>query len=213
MPRCETTRGQYAQEALSLTSNGNKSNVFCRPATPDQRCCSFRHQRHGYSWRREKSRGRSLYDTPPWEEIMKKCLLVTLLGLAISLALPTYAQQKDLADPQTTQKILAIGKAALEARNNHDPAAIAALYTRDAFFLRRIDPSSVGKPFRNGIQTCGSRGIPKTTSSRATGMPFTGSARLATHSGQPENLVRLGKAKPAMVSFCQRNLSQPRTIG
>ena len=41
---------------------------------------------------------------------MKKCLLVTLLGLAISFALPTYAQEKDLADPQTTQKILAVVK-------------------------------------------------------------------------------------------------------
>jgi hypothetical protein len=51
---------------------------------------------------------------------MKKCLLVTLLGLAISLALPTYAQQKDLADPQTTQKILAMVKAWMEAHNNHD---------------------------------------------------------------------------------------------
>jgi len=66
---------------------------------------------------------------------MKKCLLVTLLGLAISLALPTYAQQKDLADPQTTQKLLAIGKAHMEANKNHDPAAIAAFYTRDAVFL------------------------------------------------------------------------------
>jgi uncharacterized protein (TIGR02246 family) len=66
---------------------------------------------------------------------MKKCLLVTLLGLAISLALPTYAQQKDLADPKTTQKILAMGKAWMEAHNNHDAAAFAAMYARDAVFL------------------------------------------------------------------------------
>ena len=42
---------------------------------------------------------------------MKKCLVVPLVGLAISFAFPTYAQQKDMADPQTTQKILAICKA------------------------------------------------------------------------------------------------------
>jgi len=66
---------------------------------------------------------------------MKKCLVVPLVGLAISFALPTYAQQKDLTDPQTTQKILALFKAAGEARNNHDPAAIAALYARDAVFF------------------------------------------------------------------------------
>ncbi|HEY5814492.1 MAG TPA: DUF4440 domain-containing protein [Terrimicrobiaceae bacterium] len=65
---------------------------------------------------------------------MKTRLLGALAGLAISFALPTYAQQKDLADPQTTQKILAIGKAFEEAVNNNDAAAIAALYTRDAVF-------------------------------------------------------------------------------
>ena len=104
---------------------------------------------------------------------MKKCLVVPLVGLAISFALPTYAQQKDLADPQTTQKLLALAKADEDAHNNRDAAATAALFTRDGFFLRRGDPSSVGKPFRNGIQTCGSRGIPQTTPARPTGMPIT----------------------------------------
>ena len=66
---------------------------------------------------------------------MKKCLVVPLAGLAISFALPTYAQQKDLADPQTTQKILAMGKASEEAHINHDPAPIVAQYTRDGVFL------------------------------------------------------------------------------
>ena len=65
---------------------------------------------------------------------MKRRLVVALAGLAISFALPTYAQQKDLADPQTTQKILA-SKAFEEAHNNNDAAAIAAFYTRDAVFV------------------------------------------------------------------------------
>ena len=38
---------------------------------------------------------------------MRKRLVVPLVGLVVSFALPTYAQQKDVADPQTTQKILA----------------------------------------------------------------------------------------------------------
>ena len=66
---------------------------------------------------------------------MKRRLVVSLVGLAISFALPTYAQQKDVADPQTTQKILAIGKAYDEAHNNNDAAAVAALFTRDAVFV------------------------------------------------------------------------------
>src|ERR1700758_1321396 len=73
--------------------------------------------------------------SPPWEEIMKKRLVAPLIGLVIAFALPTYAQQKDLADPQTIQKILALGKVAQETHNNLDAAAYAALYARDAVFL------------------------------------------------------------------------------
>src|SRR5215467_9498515 len=65
------------------------------------------------------------------EEIMKRRLVVPLVALAISFALPTHAQQKDLADPQTTQKIAAIAKAYEEAENNNDAAAAAALYKRE----------------------------------------------------------------------------------
>jgi hypothetical protein len=35
-----------------------------------------------------------------------KTRFVPLVGLAISFALPTYAQQKEVADPQTTQNIV-----------------------------------------------------------------------------------------------------------
>ena len=66
---------------------------------------------------------------------MRMRSLLTLVGFAISFALPTYAQQKDLADPQTIQKILAGTKAALEAHNNADAAAFAAIYARNAVFL------------------------------------------------------------------------------
>jgi ketosteroid isomerase-like protein len=65
---------------------------------------------------------------------MNKCLVVPLVGLAISPALPTYAQQKDLADPQTTQKLLAGKKADEEAHNNYDAAATAAEFTDDAVY-------------------------------------------------------------------------------
>src|SRR5271165_1548814 len=71
---------------------------------------------------------------------MKTRLLGALVGLVISFALPTYAQQKDVPDPQTIQKILAIGKADEEGHNNYDPAAIAALFTRDAIFVTTEGP-------------------------------------------------------------------------
>jgi len=71
---------------------------------------------------------------------MKTRLAISLVGLALSFALPTYAQQKDVADPQTTQKILALGRALNEAQSNNDAAAIAALFTRDAVFVTTEGP-------------------------------------------------------------------------
>jgi hypothetical protein len=71
---------------------------------------------------------------------MKKRLIVPLVGLAIGFAMPTYAQQKDVADPQTTQKILALMKALNEAQNNNDAAAVAAFFTRDAVSVTTEGP-------------------------------------------------------------------------
>jgi ketosteroid isomerase-like protein len=45
-----------------------------------------------------------------------------------------------VADPQTTQKILAIGNATDEAKKYNDPAAIAAFYTRDAVLVTKEGP-------------------------------------------------------------------------
>jgi hypothetical protein len=58
--------------------------------------------------------------------------LVTLVVLAISFALPTFAQEKDAVDPQTRQQLEAIIKSYDEAFNKHDAAAAAAFYTEDA---------------------------------------------------------------------------------
>ena len=80
---------------------------------------------------------------------MKTPLLVTLLGLAISFALPTFAQQKDAPDAQTTQKILAIAKAYEEGESKNDPAAIAALFTEDAIFVANTGPVNGRQAIQN----------------------------------------------------------------
>jgi hypothetical protein len=75
--------------------------------------------------------------------------------LAISFALPTYAQERDLADPQTNQKILALCQVNDEAHSDNDATAVATLYTRDAVLVTTEAHSPVGKPFRNGSSfTC-----------------------------------------------------------
>jgi uncharacterized protein (TIGR02246 family) len=71
---------------------------------------------------------------------MKMRLLVTLAGLAISFALPTFAQQKETVDPQIIVQLNAIAKKYNEAINNHDAAAMGALYTEDAIFVTDRGP-------------------------------------------------------------------------
>src|SRR5271165_4786792 len=60
---------------------------------------------------------------------MKIPLLLALAGLAISFALPTFAQQT--VDPKIEQQIRALAAKYDEAFNRNDAAAVAALYAQD----------------------------------------------------------------------------------
>jgi hypothetical protein len=71
---------------------------------------------------------------------MKTRSAVTLVGLVIGFALPIFAQQEDVADPQKTLKILALFKGLDEAINNTDAATIAALYTRNGVMVTTEGP-------------------------------------------------------------------------
>jgi ketosteroid isomerase-like protein len=71
---------------------------------------------------------------------MKMNSAVTLVGLAVSFAVPTFAQQKDTADPEITQKIRAISRGYDDAANNNNAAGIAALFTEDAVFVTDTGP-------------------------------------------------------------------------
>jgi ketosteroid isomerase-like protein len=63
---------------------------------------------------------------------MKIHLLLALVGLAISFAVPTIAQEQNTVDPEVRQQIEAVLVKLGEAYNKHDTAAIAALYTQNA---------------------------------------------------------------------------------
>ncbi len=69
---------------------------------------------------------------------MKIRFLITLIGLAISFALPTFAQQKETA--ADSQRIRAMNNSYTEAVNNNDAAAVAALYTEDAVIVSERGP-------------------------------------------------------------------------
>ena len=72
---------------------------------------------------------------------MKIRSAVALVGLTISFALPTSAQEQSAVDPETRQEIEAVGRQFAEVYNKHDAAAIAALYTQDAV---RVEDWGVG---------------------------------------------------------------------
>ncbi|HXM04886.1 MAG TPA: SgcJ/EcaC family oxidoreductase [Chthoniobacterales bacterium] len=66
---------------------------------------------------------------------MKIRLIVALVGLAIGLAEPVAAQEKDTADPNLAEQLRALSSKTDEAYNNGDAAALAKLYTEDALLL------------------------------------------------------------------------------
>ena len=57
------------------------------------------------------------------------------VGLAISFAVPAFAQQKETVDAQIIEQLAALGKKIQEAWNNNDAAAVAATYTEDAVLV------------------------------------------------------------------------------
>ena len=71
---------------------------------------------------------------------MKIRLLLALVGLAIGLTAPTFAQQKDTVDPQIIEQLNALTKKFMEFINNNDATAVAAVYTEDAVFVTPQGP-------------------------------------------------------------------------
>ena len=68
---------------------------------------------------------------------MKIRLLLAFVGLAIGLAAPTLAQQKDTIDSQIGEQVT---KKIDEGFNNGDAAAVGALFTEDAVFVTPQGP-------------------------------------------------------------------------
>jgi hypothetical protein len=66
---------------------------------------------------------------------MKVRLLFALVGLAISLGLPTYAQQTNTPDPKLRERLISRFKALSDAFDKNDAAAVAANFTGNAILL------------------------------------------------------------------------------
>ena len=71
---------------------------------------------------------------------MKIRFLFALLGLAISFALPTFAQQTSTPDPQLREKLIAVIKKHTDALDKNDAAAVAANFTENGILVTPDGP-------------------------------------------------------------------------
>jgi hypothetical protein len=72
---------------------------------------------------------------------MKIRFLFAFIGLAISFALPTFAQREYEPDPQLREKLVAAIKQHTDALDKNDAAAVAANFTEDAVSVEQDGPS------------------------------------------------------------------------
>jgi ketosteroid isomerase-like protein len=72
---------------------------------------------------------------------MKNRFLLALAALAISFAVPAYAQQTSKPDPQLRERLIALIQKHGDAINNNDAAAVAADYTEDGINVEQDGPT------------------------------------------------------------------------
>jgi ketosteroid isomerase-like protein len=88
---------------------------------------------------------------------MKIRSLLTLIGLAIAFALPTFAQQTTLPDPQLRDVFVAGNKKLDDAMLKSDAATMAGFYTEDACLVEPnagpiYGKEAIEKFFADGFQ-------------------------------------------------------------
>jgi ketosteroid isomerase-like protein len=71
---------------------------------------------------------------------MKIPLVLALLGLAISFAFPTFAQQTSAPDPQLREKLVAAKKKHTNALDKNDAASIASNFTENGILVTPDGP-------------------------------------------------------------------------
>jgi uncharacterized protein (TIGR02246 family) len=72
---------------------------------------------------------------------MKNRSLLALVGLAISFALPAFAQQTNTPDPQLRENLIAAIKKHIDALDKNDATAVAANFTEDGVNVEQDGPT------------------------------------------------------------------------
>jgi ketosteroid isomerase-like protein len=87
---------------------------------------------------------------------MKIRLLFALVGLAISFALPTFAQETNKPDPRLRERFIALIKKSTDARDQNDAAAIAAEFKEDGVLVTPNGPifgrEAIEKHYADGFK-------------------------------------------------------------
>ena len=138
---------------------------------------------------------------------MKNRFLLALVGLAISFALPAFAQQTNTPDPQLREKLIAAIKKHTDALDKNDAAAVAANFTEDAVNVEQDGPTFG----REAIQKALGTKVPEMCSSATTplhpmSIPPT-LVPMANRCGRPDHGVRPLKARTG-VQKTSRDIGQ-----
>jgi uncharacterized protein (TIGR02246 family) len=126
-------------------------------------------------------------EIPPMKRLIAHLVAATLIipALAISFALPTFAQQKETLDARAVEKADPLAGKFNEAVNNNDPAAIAALFAEDAVFVTPdksiVGPQAIEKQYVDWFQ--GGRHSNHTTTYDSDSYQITGTTDTITLSG------------------------------
>ena len=126
---------------------------------------------------------------------MKIRFLLALLGLAISFALPTFAQKTNTPDPQLRQRLVARIKTHTDALDKNDAAAVAANFTEDGILVTPDGPIFG----RESIEKYYADLFKQIHLSNNLAPVDEDSPYIAKRCGQPENGVRLSKARTSVL--------------
>jgi len=71
---------------------------------------------------------------------MKIRLVVVLAGLAISFAVPAFAQERETVDPQTKAQLDGLTQKFITAIDSNDAAQMASVFAKDAVYVTNKGP-------------------------------------------------------------------------
>ena len=101
----------------------------------------------------------------PDKMLLRIRFLHALLGLAISFAVATFAQQKGAVDPETAQQVRALASNYDAAFNRQDAVTVAGSMLRTRFLIHQKEYFTVGRQSKNSMQNIISgRSNPRTLS-------------------------------------------------